>query len=266
MSSGILYFNDIDAYDLGFDVQQSWRGILGSSPRQVSLQGIAGRAGGIASGYFFPRDARIESIPGFFRGATAATLQASWRTVQQELQSGVVRIRTAHDANLEWEANWLADNLANRDGAAYDLALTSPVLTFQLPCPFGRDTRGPFTVGFDSTARDIPGGTAPCRARLEIFDATNPTITYLNSASNVIATLGLTVTHSVGLQSTIVDLDTREVTYINSGTPTNGYAQITSGDFFNISALDHGNYRNSQWPKLKISSGYGVLTYDKFYV
>jgi phage-related protein len=141
---------------------------------------------------------------------------------------------------------------------------TGPVLlqrqqefTITMVCddPYARDTTDQ-VVAFGA-ATPIPLGTAPSGGVITITGGTNPTITYRDSAGNVVQTMGFTGTGS----PLVIDLDQ----FLASVGGVNAIDKLTSGSFIELSPLD-GDYATSAWPTLEVDSGTGSITYRRAYL
>jgi phage-related protein len=139
-------------------------------------------------------------------------------------------------------------------------AIADVVATFEIECadPVKYDVDE--TVLAFSTNTAVPVGDIRHGGVIRITGAaTNPTVTYKNSAGTTIATLGLTDIIASG-DWVEIDLDRRTIRRSVSGVVTYNAALRTSGDYFWIDPDDASGTSN---PTLSVSSGTGQITYRR---
>lgn len=260
MAGEILWFNDLDSREVGFHVTPGLRGIMGATPRSISIETVIGKHGGVfgAEGFHEPRRPRI---PGLFVASSIEDLNADWALVQQQLLARQVRLRHTYAPDLEYLAKWI-----NEEATFEALALEPEqdvVLEFLCANPFGRHIAdSPFTVNFDDTPTPVPCGLMPCIGTF-IITGTNPIVTLYDSDGVPVETMGFTATHGVD-QQTEIESHKHRVMFNDDGDLTSARASLTSGQFIVVDALKYGDYAAEEWPMLSINNGDGTFIYDKY--
>lgn len=269
MASSILYLNGQDAdSDLGL-IPIAMGGLLGAPAKALGLLDIPGLPGTFDSGVTPRESTRTLSIDALVQASSETTLYASLDAIKEACGTGLVEIKGPYSSTRAFYGTlmpfdtepfvstmlngWARVTLQFLCAQPYAVALTND------------------TISFGSTATDVPLGTAPSVGRddwsaiIEIIGAaTTPTLTELDSAGNTVGTMVFTYSPVAG-DHIRIDVGRRLVQRCVSGTWSNAFSLVTAG--YSWPQLDpaNGYVAGSLWPKLKVSSGTGVLTYLKHY-
>ncbi len=119
--------------------------------------------------------------------------------------------------------------------------------------PLAYETSATTATGSVSTDIACALGTYKSRPTITLTGATNPSLTYKNSAGSSVATLSIT-----GSGTIVIDCSARTVTI--GGVRTD--SALTGGDFFALNPQD-GVYATSTWPTVRSSSGSVSISYYK---
>ncbi len=264
MAGEILWINDVDGREKGFFVVPGLRGIMGATPRPITVERVIGKHGGIIGTRGYHTERPID-IPGVFVTDAIENVNADWAVLQQELLADEVRLRHAYAPDLEYIARWVAED-ATFEGLALEPE-QDVVLHFVCEHPFGRHITGsPFSVDFDSTPVAIPSGLHACRGTIYLRGGTNPILTLYDPDDNAVATMGFTQTHT-GDQETRIESHEHRILFAADENDEGVSARetLTSGHFFEVDPLKYGaDPAGSAWLKLGVSSGEGTFIYDKF--
>lgn len=265
--SGILTLNGLDAEsDLGFYLT-SMSGLLGAPARSLGLLDVPGLAGGIDPGVPLRESAKTLTITGLIKASAYTGIAAVLDWVTEVAGTGLVQIAGPYSSGRAYYG--VLQQLPTDQFEPTVLnGWAKFTMTFVCPLPYAISTT-PTTVAFGSTAVDLPLGTAPSALRdqwsamIEIVGAaTTPTVSYLDSASNVVGTMVFTNSPAAG-DSILIDCGRRRVQTITSGTVANGMSNLTAGYTFPACDPGDGYVYGALYPKIKTSSGSGSITYYK---
>lgn len=265
--AGILTLNGLDAEsDLGFYLT-GLSGLLGAPARTLGLLDVPGLPGSLDAGLPLREQTRTLTITGFTKAASRTGIPAIIDWVTEVAGTGLVEIAGPYSTGRAYYGVLQALPVEQAEKSILD-GWANLTLTFLCPYPYALSTTAS-TIAFGSTFVDIPLGTAPSMGRdnwsalIEIVGAaTTPTLTYGDWAGNTVGTMVFTNSPSAG-DSILIDCGRRRVQTITSGTLANGMTNLTAG--YAWPSLDPGDgyVYGSLWPKLKTSSGTGIITYYK---
>ncbi len=121
--------------------------------------------------------------------------------------------------------------------------------------PYFYDTSVTTVSGITTVFTNLALGTGVLRPSLSLVGGTSPLISVQDYSSNLI----FTMQWNYNPGTLVIDCDAMTAT----DTAVNKLANLTSGDFPALDIRKHGNYANSQWPKIKTSSGTLSVSYRK---
>lgn len=265
--SDLLFFNGIDAADLGFVVEDA-PDLLSEGARTPQTVEVPQGQGAILASVPVAVAPRVLRLSGFVTADTLAAATVIHDRVKAAVGDGLVEIRSA----------WATDRIvrgvllqhAGGPRSTAWLGRISVDLEFLLTDPYAYSLE-PSVIAFGSTATEIPLGTAPSRGRdtwsaiITIAGAaTTPTLTETDAAGNTLRVM--TFTTSPGVTDAIeIDVGRGLVTAIASGVRSNGYGNLSAGfEFPKLDPADGDWYTNAH-PMLKVSSGTASITYHKAY-
>lgn len=263
----LLWFNGIDAEDLGFIVTEA-PDLLSEgerAPQTVSMpQGVGALLASVAPSI----GTRVLRLSGYVSAATNPLSKTALDRVAVAIGNGLVDIRSAWDTSMLVRGTLI--NRASAPSSSAWLGRLDVTLDFLLADPFGY-ALNPSTIAFGATPVAIPLGTAPSRGRegwsaiITITGAaTTPTLTEYDATGTALRTMAFTT--SPGASDAIeIDIGRGLVTAIASGVRTNGIGNLTAGyEFPSLDPAD-GNWYTSAWPMLAVSSGAASISYTKAY-
>lgn len=265
--SDLLWFNGIDAADLGFVVEEA-PDLLSEGARSPQTVEVPQGQGAILASVPASVAPRVLRLSGFVTADTLAAATVILDRVKAAVGEGLVEIRSAW-ATDRIVRGVLVAHSAGPEARAW-LGRLSVTLEFLCTDPYAYLIE-PSVISFTSTATEIPLGSAPSRGRdgwsaiITIAGAaTTPTLTECDAAGNALRTM--VFTNSPGANDAIeIDVGRGLVTAIASGTRSNGYGNLAAG--FEFPKLDpaDGDWYTSAFPMLKVSSGTASVTYHKAY-
>jgi hypothetical protein len=244
-------------------------GMLGAPARTLGLLDVPGLPGGIDPGIPLRESPRTLTIGGLVRASTFTGIPTILDWVTEVAGTGLVEIAGPFSSGRAYYGvlQTLPADLFEPTALAGWAKFT---LTFICPMPYAV-TIQPETIAFGSTAVSIPLGTAPSMGRdnwsalIEIVGAaTTPTITYSNHRGDTIGTMVFTNSPSAG-DSILIDCGRRRVQTRTSGTFANGMANLTAGYAFPALDPSDGYTYGGLSPRIKVSSGSGMLRYYKMW-
>lgn len=255
-----LYLNDLDLGSLGF-VVQSIDGLRDGLSLKWSSTALPGRAGALVL------DGRPSSTPrqivihGTLRGGTLAGLMSALGQLQGVLRGGAIELRAVDTTD-----RMLLCRVRDRSTVGTFPQLTSPdaqvVLSLEAADPYWYSRQPVLANGGAAVRVTCPLGSMPSAPVTQILGAaTNPVLTYRNSAGDSQGTMGFTVT----LASTDyleIDHHHRRITKYASGVASDGTALLTSGDWVTLLPED-GDAVLGVWPTLETSAGSLTVCYRK---
>lgn len=260
MAATDLLIDNYDFDSLGFTVQDlpDWRAsplrqwVTGSSAMRPSRRLLANDP------LYGASSLRID---GYFSAASEATLLSNIDKAKGRLdRKGEVTVEFGDQTSRWFYARFLGmvlgANDSGREFRASGAARQRATLLFDRPDPFLYADATSTVSSITSTLTDIPTGTAPSFRDVVLTitgasGASDPVITYANSASTTVKTLALTASIGAGESRTI-----------NMGTGTivdqasaNAIDERNSGTDFpwTIDPRD-GVFATSSWPQCKITN------------
>lgn len=224
------------------------------SKEAVSVPGVPGR---VYPGILDVADRTIR-VSGVISKATAAEVRTILRSLDQIVGTRPVVLQTADMGGLQ-----IIARMEQFDPTPMQPQMLSGGLTFEMvfraEMPYWESTTGT-TVAFNATATAMPAGTAPSPWLIKVNGpATNPLLTYANSAGTTLWTAGLTVTIAGGdFVRIVTDPLTMGIFHSVSGVVTQNDQLLTSGRFPLPLDGEDGVPYLSQWPTLKVTVSAGT--------
>ena len=265
---GMLTINGQEAEATFGIIVTNFGGDLGAPSRGLSLLGIPSLPGALDPGLTPNEATRTFTVEFMVQAASDATVHATLDDIKEVCGTGLVEIQTTYSTTRA-----LYGVLASCDASGHRpwiAGWVSGSMTFVCPMPYWIALTHD-TIGFTSTAVDIPLGTAPSTGRdawsaiIEIVGAAmTPTLTYSNASGDPVSTMIFTNTIAAG-DSQIIDCGRRKVWRVTSGTWANGMGDLTAGYAWPALSPDDGYVAGSLWPKLKVSTGSASIRYFKHY-
>lgn len=196
--------------------------------------------------------------------STIAARAAAEDRVKALAYNALVRVVVDDDINAprQIDAVCTACQVTTRQHPV-DAIVADVTLTMLCPDPTWYDVTGQL-IGFGTTARAIPLGTAPSGGIVRIAapswsaDVVDPVLTYLNAAGVTLKTMSFTGTLTAGTDYLEVDLDRQTVVEYASGTAANAISWLsTSSQFFALDPMD-GDVFSTSYPQLKVTATSGT--------
>lgn len=248
----------VDGYDLsllGFQVEAltGWRDGLDASWPEAA---VPGRFGPLVTGTDPSYAARKITVNGAIVADNLTAMLAAmddlkWRIGRTEKEfafvDDVTRVFNARVTGVR--VTGLKPQMTQRG--------TRLAITFYLPDPRIWDDAPTVVSAIVAADKDLPLGTAPVRATIQVTGVGTFTLTYKNSGGATIATMTITGATAP------VDIDMDAQTITDAGGNAIGF--LTAGNFFAFDP-DDGVYPTDTWPTLQCSSGTAVATYTKAYL
>lgn len=269
-----MYVNDIDMLaTCGMHISEPGRGVFSTPERTDALMVVPALPGAILSSTPGAIGSRILDLEGAVVATSLTNLNSQLDTLREILDRGLIEVKFAHDTTRLLRCRTTACQVAYGAPAFRTAGQKVALVTISLRAddPYYCAT-SPSVISFGSTAVDIPLGTAPSGGRdqwsalIEIVGAaTTPTLTYLNSAGDIVSTMVFTSSVLAG-DSIVIDIGRRLVYKFVSGTRTNTISTVTAGYAFPALDPSDGYVAGAAYPKLKISSGSANLMYWKRYL
>lgn len=256
-----IYINGYDLSQSGFvlDMVNGHRSVPPISRPDIE---IAGRIGSVLLSQEETFEPRKIKIDGYVFGDTAPDMMANIEELTARLtQSGDLEIKIADD-----ESRLFYGRLTSMPDTPLRPALLADKTRYaiQLTCYDPRAyATGPSTLGFGSTAADVPLGTAPSGGIVRVSGAASaPSLVYRSSTGGELARITLNTTLS-STQYVDVDLDNFTLKSAAGGSVAAIWASSVSEWFFPNPA--DGEYWSSGWPTVEVTAGSAGYTYTKTY-
>jgi hypothetical protein len=255
-----LYLNELDLGTLGF-VVEAVDGLRDGPSVKWPTVTLPGRAGALVLDGRPSSAPRQITIHGTLRGGTVAGLMTALGQLQGVLRGGALELRAVDTTD-----RMVLCRYRERSTVGTFPQLTSPdakvVIALEAADPYWYARQPTMVVGPAAFRVSCPLGAVPSAPVTQILGAaTNPVLTYRNSAGDSQGTMGFTVT----LASTDyleIDHHHRRITTYASGVSSDGTALFTSGDWLTLYPED-GDSVLSVWPTLETSAGSLVVSYRK---
>lgn len=257
----LVYINDTDINDLGLRVTDFGEWWSGPSYERGSAAPY-GLMGSVPATEATVKPKAL-TLSMALPSATVAGRVAALDTVRHHLR-GLLEVRFGDDSDR------VAYGLLESDSTPArwpEVAFVTGDLAPRLQIVFydvAKYDRGGSVVGFDSTRRQIPLGTAPSGGKIFIHNATDPVLRYRSASGTIEQSMTFTVTLA-STEALEIDLGAMTVTKISSGTRTDALSTLTSGWFFHLDPAD-GDGGNSVYPTLETTTGTAEIRYRKRYV
>jgi phage-related protein len=248
----------VDSYDLS-DLElvisgvTGWRDGVGTSWDQVQ---VPGRFGSIATALEPSYPTRQLVVTGTVLGTTVADLyskldQIKWRIGLVEKEFAFV-----DDETRVFNARLTGFQSTGIQPMMTQLGTTVSITLLMLDPRIYDDS--PTIVGsIGNSDVDLPLGTAPVRASINVTGSGSFTLTYKDSSAVEVATMTIT-----GATAPVdIDMDAQTITDAGG----NAVDTLTAGDFFAFDPAD-GDYVTPDWPTLRCGSGTAQATYTKAYL
>ncbi len=254
--STVIFVEGVDLATLGLQVSRitGWRdGVRANWPRKK----VPGRWGAVIVSSSPEYDERTIIIDGTILGDDLATVLANWDEVKWRLSSDEQEYIFVDDVTRVFNAR-----AARVTAIGIDPHMTQTAnrvrINLLLADPRIRDDAPTIVSSIGAADKDLPLGTAPSFATINVVGTGSFTLTYKDSSGATVALLTMT-----GATSPVdIDMETQQIT--DGG--GNAIHLMTSGGFFAFDPAD-GDYSIPNWPTLRSGAGdIAAATYTKAYL
>lgn len=253
-----VWINDADLADYGFALGQNPKQV--DSPRFSDATGaLIGALGPIWLGEPAQAAPRQILIGGHVIGSSASVYRGYVEALKSLATMSAVRLRFSDHSDQEYrDARLTAFDVTPRNALLSTLA-ADIALTFEVADPLRYDVNAQ-CIPLTTNRALCPMGTAPVFPVLVVHGAgaslTNIVVTVRNASGDVVQTM--TFTQTIGANDyRIIDAVRNQVSKSVSGTASDALSEWTAGDFPMLRAAD-GNYEQSAWPTVELSSSTGT--------